>query len=113
MDDKKKLTPVDIISGQEVDSILISGIRKVMKEGLELAMKTLEEPTEVVVLVPIITKKKFEVLEFSIENFANDAMMCNGCGKDMGPLNPKGVFKTSDGWFRLCYQCCVNQGFIK
>jgi hypothetical protein len=66
----------------------------------------------VIVLVPIITKKKFKVLEFNIERFANDAMMCNGCGKDMGPLNPKGVFRTVDGWFKLCHTCCVGQGFI-
>lgn len=94
-------------------SDLKNEIEKAAKDGLALAMKTLETPTDVIVLVPIITKKKFEVLEFSIENFANDAMMCNGCGKDMGPLNPKGVFKTSEGWFKLCHQCCTNQGFIK
>lgn len=83
---------------------------------IKRAMRTLEEQTKVVVLVPVITKKKFKVLEFSIENYATDVtniQMCNGCGKYIGPLTPRGVFKTSGGWFKLCHQCCVNQGFIK
>lgn len=67
----------------------------------------------VIVQVPVITKRNFVILESSIEDYKCDTMMCDGCRKEMGEANPKGMFKTLDGWFKLCHACLIVQGFIK
>lgn len=67
----------------------------------------------VTVQLPIMSKIDLEVLEIQIGEFHTDRMTCNGCRQPMGEMNPKGYFKTKEGWLGLCNKCCTDQGFIK
>lgn len=68
--------------------------------------------TTIVVQVPVIAKRTFVILESTIENYGCDNMKCDGCRNDMGASNPKGMFRTIDGWFKLCHACLITQGFL-
>jgi hypothetical protein len=66
----------------------------------------------VLVFVPLVIKKPLDILEQEITDAKCDDMMCNGCEHEMGSANPKGFFKTSQGWLKLCHACLVKQGFL-
>lgn len=63
------------------------------------------------VLIPVLKEVEFVFSECSIERYSNDHMRCDGCYNEMGPDNPKGVFKVGDNaWYKLCNSCLKKQG---
>ncbi len=74
-------------------------------------MATTDKKT-VTVYVPLVVKQPLDILEMEIYDASCNDMMCNGCEHEMGSENPKGFFKTSRGWLKLCHKCLVKQGFL-
>ena len=61
------------------------------------------------VLVPVLTELEFEFTDYAIGPYSVNRMRCDGCAHDMGPDNPKGVFKVGDNWYKLCNRCLQKQ----
>lgn len=63
-------------------------------------------------VIPVLKEIEVEFTDSTFGPFAIDIMMCNGCHNEMGPDNPKGLFKVDNYWYKLCNSCLRQQGLV-